>query len=297
MPRYLIDNNAVFHNTIVDYWKYETERVEEASRTIPDRFQQTLEKESQRAERSGDKLKERIEDTFLNGFGIIWSDDQRRVFKAFLQTTLPLLYGDSWNSEKPRVLREWALKRFNPYALVNMARRNGKTFSTAGAAAAFFLCVPELKTAIFSTCKRTSQMMLTAIQEMLERAFEKGTHANRQDFQLVTKNTETICYIGPDGTKRLLGSFPGSVRVSRLRAECVCIICVLGRSGKKIVWPFIPKVSQKKEKKRCESLCCYCYLGAPRWLVSPRQRLRRRKRDARRTARRAPRVCIFRPTV
>lgn len=74
-------------------------------------------------------------------------------------------------------------------------------------------------------------MMMEATMEKLEMAFERGTHANRQDFnvittpapsnffynphpQVITKNMESVAFEGPDRTKRILGSFPGSVRVS-----------------------------------------------------------------------------------
>lgn len=96
-----------------------------------------------------------------------------------------------------------------------MARRNGKTFVTSGTAAALFLAVPNIKIAIFSTCRRTSQMMLNAITDMLEKAFELGVKVNRQDYQVVSRNSETIVFVGPDGSKRSIGSYPGSVRVSR----------------------------------------------------------------------------------
>ena len=76
------------------------------------------------------------------------------------------------------------------------------------------ICIPGVKIAIFSTCKRTSMMMMSVVVDMLEVAFAAGTHANRQYFTIVSKNTEAIVLQGPDGTKRHLGCFPGSVRVS-----------------------------------------------------------------------------------
>lgn len=59
-------------------------------------------------------------------------------------------------------------------------------------------------------------MMLNAITDMLEKAFEMGTKVNRQDYQVVSRNSETIVFLGPDGTKRSIGSYPGSVRVSEI---------------------------------------------------------------------------------
>jgi hypothetical protein len=100
---------------------------------------------------------------------------------------LPLIYGETWPEEKTRVLHEWGMKRESMYSLVNMARRNGKTFVTSATAAALLLCVPGIRIAIFSTCKRTSGMMMEAIMEKLEMAFERGTHVSRQDYVVVSK--------------------------------------------------------------------------------------------------------------
>jgi hypothetical protein len=136
------------------------------------------------------------------------------VFNAFLASCLPLIYGASWDDEKTRVLAEWKLNRHCMYTLVNMARRNGKTMVTSGTAAALLLCIPNIKIAIFSTCKRTSQMMMSASMDMIDKAFDKGSHVQRTDFVVLTRNMESVMFEGPDGTKRLLGSFPGSVRVS-----------------------------------------------------------------------------------
>lgn len=213
--RKIIDSNAAFHNTMVKYWSIEEREFFRDTRIIPDRYavlEQTL---KTRTERQGDLLVEKVKDVFHNGFGIKWGEDQIRVFNAFLASCLPLIYGNTWPDEKTRVLFEWNMQREIMYSLVNMARRNGKTYVTSGTAAALLLCIPNIKIAIFSTCKRTSQMMMSATLDMLEAAFEHGTHVNRQDYIVVQKNMESVCFEGPDRTKRILGSFPGSVRVRK----------------------------------------------------------------------------------
>jgi hypothetical protein len=86
------------------------------------------------------------------------------------------------------------------------------------------LCIPNVKVAIFSTCKRTSQMMMSAIIDMLEAAFDQGTHADRQRYTIVSKNTEAVIIMGPDGTKRHLGCFPGSVRVESVFLFTVVVV-------------------------------------------------------------------------
>lgn len=214
--RLLIDTNVVLHNTMVKHWGDKEEEYIEATRVIPDRFQQNEQRLLKKSVRRGDELVAKVRKMFHEGFGIKWGDDQIKVFNAFLASCLPFIYGETWPEEKNRVLKEWKLNRELMYTLVNMARRNGKTYVTSGTAAALLLCVPHIKIAIFSTCKRTSQMMMSATLDMLEMAFERGTHVSRQDYIVVTKNMESVCFEGPDRTKRILGSFPGSVRVKTL---------------------------------------------------------------------------------
>lgn len=164
--------------------------------------------------RAGDDLVEATKDLFHNGMGLKWGDDQITVFYAFLTSCLALIYGATWGASKARVMRRWKIDNESPYTIVNMARRNGKTFVTAGTAAALVLTIPNIKIAIFSTCKRTSQLMMTAILEQIERAFEAGTKVKRQDFRVISRNMEQVIYEGPDGTRRQISSYPGSVRVS-----------------------------------------------------------------------------------
>ncbi len=211
--RRVIDTSVVFHGAVTRYWRDEESRHAALTRRVLTRFERNEAALLLHNEQRGDELVKRVKDTFHHGLGIVWGDDQIRVFNAFLASCLPFIYGNTWAEEKARVLKEWKLQRENMFTLVNMARRNGKTFVTSGTTAALLLCVPHIKIAIFSTCKRTSQMMMSATLEMLERAFERGTHVTRQDFTIVQKNMESVCYEGPDHSKRMLGSFPGSVRV------------------------------------------------------------------------------------
>jgi len=220
----LLDYSRAIHGSLTRYWREEERKHAAASRHIPTRFERIERDLNKRSERQGDALIAKIKDTFHNGLGILWGTDQVKVFNAFLCSCLPLIYGASWNDEKTRVLSEWKINRHLMYTLVNMARRNGKTMVTAGTTAALLLCVPNIKIAIFSTCKRTSQMMLSAAMDMIEKAFDKGSHVQRSDFIVLTRNMESVMFEGPDGTKRLLGSFPGSVRVKCLSLSLPCSI-------------------------------------------------------------------------
>ena len=211
----VVNTSVVMHKSMVNYWKRAREKKKKVlANGILTRFERQVEETLTRTDCRGDRLIAEVRDVFFNGLGINWGEDQVRVFNAFVYSCLPLIYGDEWAENKARVLNEWDKKRECPYTVVSMARRNGKTYTTSGTVVALLLVVPEIKVAIFSTCKRTSQMMMDAAVTMLDKAFDIGTHCNRQDYIQVLRNTETIIFEGPDRTKRTLGCFPGSVRVS-----------------------------------------------------------------------------------
>ena len=56
---------------------------------------------------------------------------------------------------------------------------------------------------------------MNVVRDMIEKAFTRGS-VLREDYQIDTDNKEQLVFIGPDGTKRVLGCYPGSVRVSLL---------------------------------------------------------------------------------
>ena len=213
--RHVLNTSASLHSQMVRYWNHEVEKWRSNTQIIPTLVERHTSSKHRTANvNAGDALVARVREIFYKGMGLKWSEVQQRIFEAFLFTCLPLIYGESWQENKTRVLEEWDKEKAYYYTLVNMARRNGKTFSVSGSAAALLLAVPHVKIAIFSTCQRTSQMMMTEVLARLDNAFDKGTHVSRQDYVQVVRNMENVMYEGPDGSKRLLGSFPGSVRVS-----------------------------------------------------------------------------------
>lgn len=211
---FVVNTSAALHGPLVRFWSREEKRHQGKCARIPTAFQRIVSEAAAKSQCNGDELMQKIRECFFHGLGIKWGEDQVRVFNAFVFSCLPLIYGEEWAENKARVLEDWGETRECPYTVVSMARRNGKTFVTSGTVVAMMLTIPGIKVAIFSTCKRTSQMMMQACVDMIEKAFELGTHANRQEFTQVMKNTESIIYEGPDGSKRVLGCFPGSVRVS-----------------------------------------------------------------------------------
>jgi hypothetical protein len=236
--RRAIDTARLIHAPIVAALRAEEEARVARSRVLQTRFERIAQGNSAKVERRGDRVLAAMRDTFHNGLGIKWGENQIRVFNAFVFSSLALIYGDEWADNKARVLAEWGEQRECPYTVVSMARRNGKTFSTSGVVVAMLLCIPNVKIAIFSTCKRTSMMMMSAVVDMIEAAFIKGTHADRQKYTQISKNTECIIFEGPDKSKRQLGCFPGSVRVSVFFLLCFVAAAALFRALLDIVRPF-----------------------------------------------------------
>lgn len=228
--KYVVDTSTALHKSFVNHWMYVEQLNKSKGTRMPTRFERIMSEATNQSEHNGDDLVAKIRDCFHNGLGIQWGTgmciifipddviytyyiDQIRVFETFLFACLPLIYGNTWNDNKARVLAEWNKKELRPYVVVSMARRNGKTFVTSGTVVALLLCIPGIKVVIFSTCKRTSQLMMSAVSEMLDAAFEKGTHCNKQDYVQISKNTETIVFEA-FGSKRTVACLPGSVRVS-----------------------------------------------------------------------------------
>jgi len=211
--RYVVDTSTALHKSMVNHWMHVEHLNRKKATRMPTRFERIMEAATTAGEHSGDECIARIRDTFHNGIGIEWGTDQIRVFETFLFACLPLIYGNTWNDNKARVLAEWGKKELRPYVVVSMARRNGKTFVTSGTVVALLLCIPGIRVVIFSTCKRTSQLMMSAVSDMLDAAFDKGTHCNRQEYVQVSRNTEAIVFEA-FGTKRAVACLPGSVRVS-----------------------------------------------------------------------------------
>ncbi len=212
----VILTRAIFHEPARDFWSAKHALYEEKTRILVDAYDGVVcDREQAAGKVSGDVIIEKIKDMFFNGIGNTkWGVSQIKIFKAFVKSVLPFVYGDAWPKERARVMKDYGMLKEMLYTLVNMARRNGKTYTTAATAAVLMLCVPGISIAIFSTCKRTSQMLLSNVVNMLEMILDKGTHANRQQFVEITRNSESIVFRGPDGTKRTIGCYPGSVRVS-----------------------------------------------------------------------------------
>ena len=213
-PRDALDTTAWLHQPLIQELTQKRHHYEQQRKhNLQTRFIRA-EHSGFRQRAQGDVLLERVESLFLNGFGIDWSEVQVRIFRALIDSCLPRIYGNEWEKVKSRVMRERGLDRLQQETLVNMARRNGKTWVVSGAAAALFLVVPDISIAVFSVGKRQAGMFMTAAIEKMEMALQRGTHVKSQGYTQVQRNQETLIYLHPDGGKQVLGCYPGSVKVS-----------------------------------------------------------------------------------
>ena len=162
----------------------------------------------------GDKILKKVQDIFHNGLGIKWSPVQLKIFKVAIDAVLPKIYGIHWDSSKTRVLKARGLDKVAQELMIQMARRNGKTYVIAGVSAALLLAVPGIKIAIFSVSERQSKMLKVEIDKRISAAFELGTHVTADDFTKKETNKEKWIYtMNATGTDQELGSYPGSVKV------------------------------------------------------------------------------------
>ena len=214
----VLDTCALLHQPMHKHWRNEIQNHKALFGTIKTRAERAIESAAHRGgirgRSHGDHTIDNVQNLFHNGMGFKWSEVQVDIFNVFLDTCLPKVYGSTWPEHKARVLKNRKLKRVWQEALVNMARRNGKTFVTSGTAAALLLCVPDISIAIFSTGERTARMLMDVVRKMIRGAWLNGTVVKESDYNIVQSNKETLLLEGPDGTKRLLGCYPGSVRVS-----------------------------------------------------------------------------------
>jgi len=92
-----------------------------------------------------------------------WSRDQISFIRNVMSAHAPGIYGDSWDLNAQRVMKEWGWKRTTQQVMSRWPRRHGKTHALAGFAAAYLLAVPHKETAIFTTGRRISIRMLDTI--------------------------------------------------------------------------------------------------------------------------------------
>ena len=238
----VLNTTDLLHKQLYMHWDNEATIREKIYTKPKKRSERAIEASSHRgganSKAQGDVLIDKIRNLFLNGMGIKWSEVQVNIFNVFIDACLPKIYGHTWNEHKARVLLSRGLKRVWQEVLINMARRNGKTFVTSGTTAAILLCVPDISVAVFSTGERTARMLMDVVRNMIQKAWEAGNVVKRTEYNIVQSNKEILLLEGPDGTKRILGCYPGSVRVSVFLYSKSSFMNPINPSTGAILWAF-----------------------------------------------------------
>lgn len=141
-------------------------------------------------------------------------DNQIEFHEIMIQTVLPKIFAKEWDTDYERIMRMFKMEKHKAETFIICPRRYGKTVSVAMFCAAYLYMVPNASIAIFSTSKRTSGKMMTAVYGfMRELPFFDQVYFE-------TKNSECIKIV-MYGDERSVWSYPGTVAV------CIFPACFL----------------------------------------------------------------------
>jgi hypothetical protein len=133
-------------------------------------------------------------------------DNQIEFHEIMLRTVLPKIFTKEWDTDYERIMRMFKMEKHTAETFIICPRRYGKTVSVAMFCAAYLYMVPNASIAIFSTSKRTSGKMMTAVYGFM-RELPFFYHVVFE-----TKNSECIKIV-MNGNERSVWSYPGTVAV------------------------------------------------------------------------------------
>lgn len=136
---------------------------------------------------------------------------QKIFIEAFVQSSLPKIYGEDFHDHEYRIRKENNIEYLYMYSLLCCSRRLGKTYTVAGFAACALMAIPNITITIFSPGKRQSGMMLEAIKAMVDKL--KYEHGYKFEMKRGGNNKELFA-IMKDGTERRIRALPGKPEVS-----------------------------------------------------------------------------------
>lgn len=122
----------------------------------------------------------------LNSFGLIRTKQQRQFHEAGILGSLQHIHGQTFERGRIKIMKKRKLKELRTEILVVTPRRYGKTTMVAMLAAAFLLCIPGIRIAIFSTGRRASQSLMDLIVHFIMK-IDGGKE------RICLKNQERLC--------------------------------------------------------------------------------------------------------
>lgn len=232
----VLDSVAMSHNAVFEYLKRQADFKKQ---------QLAPEKRHVRAQKGAgkatvlkgsvriDRIRRLLSEAFTDDQGklIRRSEPQQNVHEVYIRACLPKIYDDEWDDNREHIMKKFGITRLQMWVLVVMARREGKTWGMAMFIAAMVLSVADIEISIFATCKRTAEKLLKVFNKFLIKAMD---FIPEEEFVIIKKTQETIIIMGPDGTERIIGCYPASVRYetpsslfltfpSLPKKRCVCV--------------------------------------------------------------------------
>ncbi len=211
----ILDTTGMVHSRVFSYYQ-DLCREKKEERQLKRRYERATLGGDRSRESEGDLIVARIRYLLEYGFHddrgkrIIRSKEQRQIHETYIRCNLPKIYQRDWEDNQERILQKFGLTKLAQEALVVMPRRSGKTWSMAMFCAVMMVCVSDIEVSIFATGQRTASKLLKLIDKMLRKLF---MCIKADDFKVLQKNKESITLIGPDGTERICGCYPGTVTV------------------------------------------------------------------------------------
>jgi hypothetical protein len=210
----VLDSVSMAHQSVLDYY-LQQEAIKKTQLAPKKRHKRV------RAQKIGDgvlkgsiridRIRSLLNDAFVDDLGkpIRRSEPQHTVHEAYIRACLPKIYDEEWDDNREAIMQKFEINRLQMWVLVVMARREGKTWGMAMFIAAMILSIPDTEISIFATCKRTAGKLLKVFHKFLMKAI---AHLGDEEWVIVSKNAEQIIVMGPDGTERIIGCYPASVR-------------------------------------------------------------------------------------
>lgn len=212
----VIDTTSSVYDRAFAYWQ-EYAQVQKDERRITAKSEiSTLPKSVRSQGFKGDARVKRLRQLLEYGFKddqgktIRRSREQRELHEVYIRSCLPKIYENEWEDNQERILKQYNQDRLYQEALVVMPRRSGKTWSMAMFCAAMLVVCSDIEISVFATGQRTASKLLKLMGKMLKRVLE---YIGGDDYKIVNQNKESVVIIGPDGTERTCGCYPGSVTV------------------------------------------------------------------------------------
>jgi D-serine deaminase-like pyridoxal phosphate-dependent protein len=140
----------------------------------------------------------------LDSFGLRRSAIQKQLHTGMVGAILQKVFETESDAEMRSGMLAYGIQSSRQQFMAITPRRFGKTTAVAMFVAAFALAVPGSVTAIFSTGRRASNLLLQQIKQMIYAV--PGAES-----KIVSANVETIV-LGVNGQQSKISSFPGKAK-------------------------------------------------------------------------------------